>query len=50
MKEVLCRTFLVAQWLRLHTSSAEGVGLTPGQGTQIQHAAQYSQDETEEAL
>ena len=27
------RTSLVAQWLRLHTPSAEGPGLIPDQGT-----------------
>ena len=28
-------TFLISHWLRLHT---EGVGLTHGQGAEIQHA------------
>ena len=32
-------TFLVVQWLRLHTSSAAGVGLIPGWGTKILHAS-----------
>ena len=27
------RTSLVAQWLRLHTPNAGGLGLIPGQGT-----------------
>jgi len=31
------------QWLRLYASSAGDVGLTPGQGTKIPHAAQCSQ-------
>ena len=29
----------VAQWLRLHTSTAQGTGLIPGQGIKILHAA-----------
>ena len=28
----------VVQWLKLHTSNAQGVGLIPGQGTKIPHA------------
>ena len=32
-------TSLVVQWLRLHTSTAAGVGSFPGQGTKIPHAA-----------
>ena len=31
-------TSLVAQWLRLHASTAGAVGLTPGWGTKIPHA------------
>ena len=31
-------TSLVVQWLRLHTSTAGGAGLAPGQGTMIPHA------------
>ena len=34
---------MAVQWLRLCTSIAEGVGLTPGQGTKILHATWYSQ-------
>ena len=29
---------LVVQWLRLHASSAGGLGSIPGQGTKIPHA------------
>ena len=29
--------FLVVQWLRIHTSTAEGSGLIPGQETKIPH-------------
>ena len=32
-------TSLVAQWLRLHASTAQGTGLIPGQGIKILHAA-----------
>ena len=32
-------TSLVVPWSRLHTSNAEGVGLTPGQRTKILHTA-----------
>ena len=32
----------VVQWLRLHTSIAEGTGLNPGMGTKILHAAKHS--------
>ena len=32
-------TFLVVPWLTLHTSNAEGMGLTPGRRTKILHAA-----------
>ena len=31
-------TTLVVQWLRLHTSTVEGTGLTPDWGTKISHA------------
>ena len=30
--------FLVVQWLRFHASTAGGMGLIPGQGTNILHA------------
>ena len=36
-------TFLVVQWLRLHSPNAEGTGLIPGWGTKIPHATQHSQ-------
>ena len=36
-------TFLVVQWLRLHASTAEGLGSIPGQGTKIPHAVWYGQ-------
>ena len=36
----------VVQWLRLHTSIAEGTGLNPGMGTKILHAAKHSQTKT----
>ena len=32
-------TFLVVQWLRLHVSTSGGMGLIPGWGTKITHAA-----------
>ena len=36
-------TSLKVQWLRLHASSAGGVGLIPGGRTKIPHASQHSQ-------
>ena len=33
----------VVQWLKLHTSNAQGVGLIPGQGTKIPHAMWHGQ-------
>ena len=36
-------TSLVVQWLRLHTSTAGGVGSIPGWGTKIPHAMGRSQ-------
>ena len=36
-------TSMAVQWLRLCTSIAGGVGLTPDQGTKILHATWYSQ-------
>ena len=38
VKEGLYRTSLAPQWLRLHASTAGGLGSTPGQGTKIPHA------------
>ena len=32
----------MVQWLRLHTPSAEGMGLIPGQKTKILHDTQHS--------
>ena len=43
---VMKRTSLAVQWLRLQVSTAEGVGLIPGQGTRIPHAKWCSQKET----
>ena len=37
--------FLAVQWLRLHTSTARGVGSIPGQGSKIPQATQCSQKE-----
>ena len=37
------RASLVAQWLRLHASTVRGVGLIPGWGTKVLHAAWCSQ-------
>ena len=34
-------TSLVVQWLRLHTSSAVGLGSIPGQGTKILHITRH---------
>ena len=36
-------TSLVVQWLRLHTSSAGGMGSIPGRGTKILHVVQCGQ-------
>ena len=36
-------TSLVVQWLSLRAPTAEGMGLNPGQGTKIPHAAWWSQ-------
>ena len=36
-------TSLVVQWLRLCTSNAGGMGLTPGRGTRILHAMLHGQ-------
>ena len=42
-EELTLRTFLVVQWLRLCISAAGGLGLIPGQGTKILHAAPHGQ-------
>ena len=44
------RDFLAVQWLRLHTSTAGGVGLIPGQGTKIPHATQPSKTKQNSGL
>ena len=36
-------TSLAVQWLRLHASTAGGMGLTPGRGTKMPHAVQHGQ-------
>ena len=36
-------TSLATQWLRLHSSSAGGMALVPGRGTEIPHAVRHSQ-------
>ena len=41
---VLSGTSLVVQLLRLHASTAGGVGLVAGLGTKILHATQHSQE------
>ena len=37
--DVTSRISLAVQWLRLHTATAGGTGLIPGQGTKILHAS-----------
>lgn len=37
-KKRVVGTSLVLQWLRLSSSTAEGVSLTPGRGTKVLHA------------
>ena len=39
----LARNSLVVQWLRLHGSTARGMGSIPGWGTKLSHARQCSQ-------
>ena len=41
--ELSSQVSLVVQKLRLHTANAGGVGVIPGQGTKISHAAQHGQ-------
>ena len=43
LKWVDSGTSLAVQWLRLHASTAGGMGSIPGRGTKIPHAAQRSQ-------
>ena len=40
-KTILSKTFLVVQWLRLHTSNAGDVDSIPGWGTKIPHATHH---------
>ena len=40
LKLPLLGTFLVVQWLRLHASTAGGMGSIPGWGTKMLHALQ----------
>ena len=42
LKDIL-GTSLAVQWLRFHASTAGGMGLIPGWGTKILHAAWHSQ-------
>ena len=43
-------TSLVVQWLRLHTSSAGGVGLIPGQRTKIPHGCGNQKKKKKESV
>ena len=36
-------TYLVAQWLRLHSANEGGMGSIPSQGSKIPHTMQHSQ-------
>ena len=40
----------MVQWLRLHTSNAEGMGLIPGQGIKILQAIWYGQEDKIDSL
>ena len=42
--EIYLGTSLVAQWLRLHTSSAGGMGSISGQRTKIPYAGQINKN------
>ena len=42
------RTSLVVQWLRLESSNAGDMGLNPGMGTKIPHAAEPGQKKKKE--
>ena len=37
------QTFLVVQWLSIHTPTAEGMGSIPGQGIKILNTTQFGQ-------
>ena len=44
LKLPLLGTFLVVQWLRLHASTAGGMGSIPGWGTKIPQAMGWGQN------
>ena len=44
MRSGITGTSLGVQWLRLHTSNAEGTSSIPGQGTKIPHGTQCDQE------
>ena len=46
IKTTMRGTSLEAQWLRLHASTAGGVGSIPGWGTKIPHVMQHGQNKT----
>ena len=37
------QTFLVVQWLSIHTPTAEGMGSIPGQGIKILNTTKFGQ-------
>ena len=43
LKKVTIGTSLAVQWLRLHTSTAGGMGSIPVQGTKIPYVSWHSQ-------
>ena len=43
IKDCIRGTSLEVQWSRLHALTAGGVGLIPGQGTEIPYAEQHGQ-------
>ena len=44
IKKYLSGTCLVAQWLRIHTSTPGDTGLIPGLETKIPHAVQHCKE------
>ena len=42
-KSLAIGTSLMVQWLRLQAANAAGMGLIPGQGTKIPHAARHGE-------
>ena len=44
LQNAILGTYLVVQWLRLHTSTARGMGLIRGWGTKILYATQHDQE------